>query len=78
MRLMCAIWLNFNVNRLFFYGKKLCKTNRYWIYRKDTVFELCYVLHDEFLNDIDDAAANDLARRLTKNGCFCLFRNHIR
>jgi hypothetical protein len=46
--------------------------------RKDTVFELCYVLHDEFLNDIDDAAANDLARRLTKNGCFCLFRNHIR
>lgn len=46
--------------------------------RKDTVFELCYVLHDEFLNDIDDAAANDLARRLTKNGCFCLFKNHIR
>ena len=46
--------------------------------RIDTVFELCYILHDEFLNDIDDAAANDLARRLTKNGCFCLFRNHIR
>ena len=46
--------------------------------RKDTVFELCYVLHDEFLNDIDDAAANDLARRLTKNGSFCLFKNHIR
>ena len=46
--------------------------------RKDTVFELCYIIHDEFLNDIDDAAANDLARRLTKNGSFCLFRNHIR
>jgi hypothetical protein len=46
--------------------------------RKDTVFELCYIIHDEFLNDIDDAAANDLARILTKNGCFCLFRNHIR
>jgi hypothetical protein len=46
--------------------------------RKDTVFELCYILHDEFLNDIDDAAANDLARRLTKNGSFCLFKNHIR
>jgi hypothetical protein len=46
--------------------------------RIDEVFELCYILHDEFLNDIDDAAANDLARRLTKNGCFCLFRNHIR
>ena len=46
--------------------------------RKDKVFELCYILHDEFLNDIDDAAANDLARRLTKNGCFCLFKNHIR
>jgi hypothetical protein len=46
--------------------------------RKDAVFELCYVLHDEFLNDIDDAAANDLARRLTKNGSFCLFKNHIR
>ena len=46
--------------------------------RKDAVFELCYVMHDEFLNDIDDAAANDLARKLTKKGCFCLFRNHIR
>ena len=46
--------------------------------RKDPVFELCYVMHDEFLNDIDDAAANDLARRLTKTGCFCLFKNHIR
>ena len=46
--------------------------------RKEAVFELCYVMHDEFLNDIDDAAANDLARRLTKKGCFCLFRNHIR
>ena len=46
--------------------------------RKDPVFELCYVMHDEFLNDIDDAAANDLARRLTKKGCFCLFKNHIR
>jgi hypothetical protein len=46
--------------------------------REEAVFELCYVMHDEFLNDIDDAAANDLARRLTKKGCFCLFRNHIR
>ena len=46
--------------------------------RKEPVFELCYVMHDEFLNDIDDAAANDLARRLTKTGCFCLFKNHIR
>ena len=46
--------------------------------RKDAVFELCYVMHDEFLNDIDDAPANDLARRLTKTGCFCLFKNHIR
>ena len=46
--------------------------------RREAVFELCYVMHDEFLNDIDDAAANDLARKLTKKGCFCLFRNHIR
>ena len=46
--------------------------------RKEAVFELCYVMHDEFLNDIDDAPANDLARRLTKKGCFCLFKNHIR
>jgi hypothetical protein len=46
--------------------------------REEAVFELCYVMHDEFLNDIDDAAANDLARRLTKKGCFCLFRNHVR
>ena len=46
--------------------------------RRDEVFELCYILHDEFLNDIDDAAANDLARRLTKKDFFCLFRNHIR
>lgn len=46
--------------------------------RKEPVWDLCYVMHDEFLNDIDDAAANDLARRLTKNGCFCLFCNHIR
>lgn len=45
--------------------------------RKEPVWDLCYVMHDEFLNDIDDAAANDLARRLTKKGCFCLFRNHI-
>lgn len=46
--------------------------------RKEPVWDLCYVMHDEFLNDIDDPAANDLARRLTKKGCFCLFRNHIR
>ena len=46
--------------------------------RKEPVWDLCYVMHDEFLNDIDDAAANDLARKLTKKGCFCLFRNHIR
>jgi hypothetical protein len=46
--------------------------------RKEPVWDLCYLMHDEFLNDIDDPAANDLARRLTKKGCFCLFRNHIR
>jgi len=46
--------------------------------RKEPVWDLCYVMHDEFLNDIDDPAANDLARRLTKKGCFCLFRNHVR
>ena len=46
--------------------------------RKEPVWDLCYVMHDEFLNDIDDPAANDLARRLTKKGCFCLFSNHIR
>jgi hypothetical protein len=55
-------------------GEALRKT----LERKEAVFELCYVMHDEFLNDIDDPAANDLARRLTKKGCFCLFRNHIR
>lgn len=55
-------------------GEALRKT----LERKEVVFELCYVMHDEFLNDIDDPAANDLARRLTKKGCFCLFRNHIR
>jgi hypothetical protein len=46
--------------------------------RKEPVWDLCYVMHDEFLNDIDDPAANDLARRLTKKGSFCLFRNHVR
>ena len=46
--------------------------------RKEPVWDLCYVMHDEFLNDIDDPAANDLARRLTKKGHFCLFRNHVR
>ena len=46
--------------------------------RKEPVWDLCYLMHDEFLNDIDDPAANDLARKLTKKGCFCLFRNHIR
>ena len=46
--------------------------------RKEPIWDLCYLMHDEFLNDIDDPAANDLARRLTKKGCFCLFRNHIR
>lgn len=46
--------------------------------RKEPVWDLCYVMHDEFLNDIDDPAANDLARILTKKGSFCLFRNHVR
>jgi hypothetical protein len=46
--------------------------------RKEPVWDLCYVMHDEFLNDIDDPAANDLARRLTKKGSFCLFCNHVR
>lgn len=46
--------------------------------RKEPVWDLCYVMHDEFLNDIDDPAANDLARKLTKKGSFCLFRNHVR
>ena len=55
-------------------GEALRKT----LEQKEVVFELCYVMHDEFLNDIDDPAANDLARRLTKKGCFCLFSNHIR
>jgi len=40
------------------------------------VWNTCYVMHDEFLNDIDDIAANALARGLTKRGGFCLFRNY--
>jgi hypothetical protein len=44
--------------------------------RKEPVFDLCYIMHDEFLNDIDDIGANDLGRRLTKKGSFCLFRNY--
>jgi len=46
--------------------------------RKEPVWDLCYVMHDEFLNDIDDPAANDLCRRVTKNGGLCLFKNHKR
>ena len=40
------------------------------------VWKTCYVMHDEFLNDIDDIAANALARGLTKRGGFYLFRNY--
>ena len=40
------------------------------------VWKTCYVMHDEFLNDIDDIAANALARGLTKRGGFYLFKNY--
>ena len=53
-------------------GEALKKT----LERKEPVFNLCYIMHDEFLNDIDDIGANDLGRRLTKKGSFCLFRNY--
>ena len=44
--------------------------------RKEPVFDLCYIMHDEFLNDIDDIAANALGRKLTEKESFCLFRNY--
>jgi hypothetical protein len=58
--------------------RKVGEAIRKVLERKESVFDLCYVMHDEFLNDIDDPAANDLCRQLTKKNAFYLFRNHIR
>uniref|UniRef100_A0A6C0H2Q4 Uncharacterized protein n=1 Tax=viral metagenome TaxID=1070528 RepID=A0A6C0H2Q4_9ZZZZ len=46
------------------------------IERVDPVWKSCYIMHDEFLNDIDDVAANYLARRLTEKGELVLFQNY--
>jgi hypothetical protein len=34
-------------------------------------------MHDAFLNDIDDPAANELARRITSRGGFYLYQNYV-
>jgi len=46
------------------------------IARNQPVWKSCYIMHDEFLNDIDDVAANYLARGLTEKGGFYLFKNY--
>ena len=44
--------------------------------RNQPVWKSCYIMHDEFLNDIDDVAANYLARGLTEKSGFHLFKNY--
>lgn len=39
-------------------------------------WKTCYIMHDAFLNDIDDQGANDLARSLTAEKGFFLFKNY--
>ena len=46
------------------------------ISRNQPVWKSCFIMHDEFLNDIDDVAANYLARCLTEKGGFYLFKNY--
>ena len=44
--------------------------------REEPVWKSCFIMHDEFLNDIDDPAANYLARGLTNRSNFYLFKNY--
>lgn len=42
----------------------------------EPVWKSCFIMHDAFLNDIDDPAAHELARRITARGKFYLFQNY--
>jgi hypothetical protein len=44
--------------------------------RTEPVWKSCYIMHDEFLNDIDDVVANYLARGLTEKKGFYFFKNY--
>ena len=44
--------------------------------RPEPVWKSCFIMHDEFLNDVDDPAANYLARGLTARAGFYLFKNY--
>jgi hypothetical protein len=43
----------------------------------EPIWKSCSIMHDAFLNDIDDPAANELARRITSRGGFYLYQNYV-